>query len=177
MKIQSALLLLVALVSGVNIGGDGSSEREAYMHYLIGNSETYPNLKLSLWNEEVRFNKTYLGEVRLHGELALRVDDWIDYDEEGNRVDNHLVEMGWLFTSSTSGSGAKYDGFKTQFLFNSTQINSPDLAAYSRNFEIIDLYTGRLTSKTTQVPADLTVDDKNSTDWEIVPHKSRKVCD
>ena len=122
----------------------------------------------------MRFNKTYYGEVRLHGELALRVSDWIDYDEEAKPIDNRLIEMGWSYTNDTDASKPKYDGFKAQFLFNSTQVNSPDSVANSHVFELIDLYSTRLSEK--KEPESLNV-DKNLTNWEIVPYKSMKVCD
>jgi len=111
-------ILLVLSVAGVNVGGNGTSEKDAMVHYLLGNVTTYPNLKLSLWNEKVYFNQTHLGKVRLHGELALRIQDWIDFDPiNGTLVDNNIIEMGWCFRNSTT---ARYDGMKATFLYNLT---------------------------------------------------------
>lgn len=112
--------------------------------------------------------------MRLHGELALRVDDWIDYeDETAKPIDDWLIEMGWSFTNSTKKS-PKYDGLKAKFVFNSTQVNSADLPAYSRTFELVDLYSKRLDVEDDE-PISLSI-DKNLTNWEVMPHKSKKVC-
>ena len=51
------------------------------VYYLIGDQDTYPNLKLSLWAEREQIEKARFNEVRLHGELALRVKDWVNFDE------------------------------------------------------------------------------------------------
>lgn len=52
--------------------------------------------------------------------MALRVNDWVDFDDEtANPIDDRLIEMGWLFTNSTE-KNRMYDGLKAQFVFNST---------------------------------------------------------
>ena len=58
--IISAIILVLSVV-GLNIGGLGTSEQDAMVHYLVGDVETFPNLKLTLWNEKVSFNQTYYG--------------------------------------------------------------------------------------------------------------------
>ena len=149
------------------------------VHYLLGNVTTYPNLKLSLWNEKVYFNQTHLGKVRLHGELALRIQDWIDFDPiNGTLVDNNIIEMGWCFRNSTT---ARYDGMKATFLYNLTQINDPTQDGYSHSFILQDLFGPKLKGKKDDPkkddpsPGDLII-DTNKSDWEIVPYQSKKVC-
>ena len=61
------LLLMSALINGQNIGGDGSSEYSPMIYYLIGDKDTYPNLKLLLWNQMEEENKENYGTMRLHG--------------------------------------------------------------------------------------------------------------
>ena len=70
--LQVALLLVISLPSTLglqfnelNEGGLGTSEFDAIVYYLIGDAETYPNLKLSLWSEEERFDKENFGTVKL----------------------------------------------------------------------------------------------------------------
>ena len=92
------------------------------LYYLIGEEETYPNLRLSLWSEIETFNKTDFGKMKLQGNLELRVDDWVDYDENNTAFDNHLIEMGWNFRNS---SDLRYDGIKVKFLYNTEHTHDP----------------------------------------------------
>jgi len=79
--------------------------------------------------------------LRLQGQLELRVDDWVDYDELGNVVDNRVVEMGWFFRESNSD---RYDGVKAKFLYNSTYNNNPKQLAFQRIFKLDDMYDVKL---------------------------------
>ena len=55
MKLNKLGLVILTLLSlcafSLNIGGDGTSENKKMLYYLIGDEETYPNLRLSLWSE------------------------------------------------------------------------------------------------------------------------------
>ena len=110
------------------------------VHYLVGNDTVYPNLRLSLWSEIEDFNKTTFGTLRLHGDLELRVNDWFDFDKDGNPLDNRLIEMGWFFAEQQKQPGpdelepekfianlpAKvYDGVKVKLLYNHDYVNDP----------------------------------------------------
>ena len=55
-------LLLCYTATALNLGGDGTSEQDAMVYYLLGESETYPNLKLKLWSEFDQYNETTFGE-------------------------------------------------------------------------------------------------------------------
>lgn len=94
------------------------------IYYLIGKKDTYPNLRLLLWNQMEELNAETYGTMRLHGQLELRVTDWIDYAEDGSYFDNRIVEMAWLFKDNDR-ENSKYDGIKAKFLYNSTYNNNP----------------------------------------------------
>ena len=111
------------------------------VYYLIGSQKKFPNLKLLLWNQPDQVSKIFYGTLRLHGQLELRVDDWVDYGDNGETLDNRVIEMGWNFkTNSTE----KYDGFKAKFLYNSTYINNPSQLAFQRIFQLNDVFAPRL---------------------------------
>ena len=97
LPVFAVILSLAAYAIDLNLGGDGTSEKQKMVYYLIGSDDTYPNLRLSLWSEIEDFNKTAFGTLRLNGDLELRVNDWFDNDEEGVPFDNRLIEMGWMF--------------------------------------------------------------------------------
>ena len=81
-KLVVSIASLVSVCAmAMNIGGDGTSEEQAMQYYLIGDMETFPNLKLTLWNEKQVLDKTFYGQMRLMGELALRTREWNDLDE------------------------------------------------------------------------------------------------
>ena len=179
-----SLFFLAFVVTGANIGGLGVSEQDAMVYYLIGNQTTFPNLKLSIWSEIEKFDKETYGEKFLHGELALRVDDWVDYDENAQPYDNKMVDMGFMFKNDTD---VYYDGMRAQFLFNSTEFNDPRFkVGYNRNFLIQDVYSFKLREDLHETHQ-LTLDDQDRwysnanpcsdcENWELIEEKSLKEC-
>ena len=77
-KVLTVLAVIFSFAHAVylNLGGDGTSEKQKMVYYLIGSEEEYPNLRLTLWSEIEDFNKTTFGTLRLNGDLELRVNDW-----------------------------------------------------------------------------------------------------
>ena len=137
-KISIGLIILLSLLVTTirsfetNVGGDGTSYEQAMEYYLVGEPEVYPNLQLLLWNEVERADKTHYGELYLHGQLALRVDDWINFDENALAYDDRLIEFGWSFRNDTNNP--IYDGVKATFLYNTEHTNDPTKKGYSRTF-------------------------------------------
>lgn len=107
----------------------------------------------------------------LHGELALRVNDWVDYDENAQFFDNKMIDMGWMFRNTSSNL---YDGLRVKFLYNSTMTNNPTEAGYSRFFILEDVHAPKLDIDEDETSA-LKVDYRDN-HWELERHKSKKVC-
>ena len=177
----AAVLLLAgshALEVDSNVGGDGTSEQQKMVYYLIGNQEEFPNLRLSLWSQREEFDKESFGEIKLQGDLELRVAGWVDYDEEGNMLDNRLIEMGWMFRNTTKPD-SKYDGIKVKFLYSHEFMNDPrihdnfEAKAYTDYFELYDMYSKRL-DREKKEPISMQID--NQTNWHIELGRSKKVC-
>ena len=134
----------------------------------MGDAETYPNLRLSIWNEEEKFDKDNYGTVKLHGELALRTFDWVDYDDNLQPYTDHLIEMGWLFRNTSS---LNYDGLRVKFLYNREHTNNPARGGYSKNFTLDDMYARRLNITAEEEPLVMLQDEEES-HWELVPERS-----
>ena len=109
--------------------------------------------------------------MRLHGELALRIEDWVDYDDFAQPFNNRVIDMGFLFRNASS---EVYDGMRAKFLYNTTQTNDAEAKGYSRNFIVEDFNTTRLNMTANETHWMTT--DVNFTDWQFLSHKSRKVC-
>ena len=109
----------------------------------------------------------------MHGNLELRVDDWINYDENGTAFDNRLVEMGWNFRNT---SDLNYDGIKVKFLYNTELTNDKRQSgslAYTDNFDLFDMYSKKLNIDKNE-PIWLNTDDQ--TNWQLERGRSKKLC-
>ena len=143
------------------------------IYYLVGDKETFPNMRLLLWNQYEEFDPKNYGKLRLHGQLELRVDDWVDFASDGSHYDNRVVEMGWLFKDNNRTS-TKYDGIKAKFLYNSTYNNNPKQLAFQRIVQLHDMHAGRLDPNKDE-PISLGRDRADS-HWELVRYRTKREC-